>query len=74
MDKREREINALIARAGLHCKQIVKGGSGHYRATVETPSGEVDTTFACTPGDRRGDLNKLSALRRIAKGIHGRIG
>lgn len=70
MNKREKEIIHLVKGLGLSCLSIDKGGSGHYRVT--TSVGTV--TFAATPGDNRGDMNKRAMLRRMTLGREGRCG
>ena len=70
MNKREKDIIRIVQNTGLTCVSIQKGGTGHYRVDV----GLATVTFAATPGDPRGDLNKKAMLRRIAAGVEGRCG
>lgn len=68
MKNREREIRKMISSAGLECSALRLSGGGHYRAEVVDGGGrKAPVFFAGTPGDRRGDLNKLSALKHFVK-------
>ena len=67
--KRFKEVAILIAQAGL--QQVGKcsmTGANHIKAIVRNPKGlEQFFIFALTPGDRNGQRQKLSVMKRFAK-------
>lgn len=67
--RRERELRQLIADSGLELVSLRLAGTGHYRATVNTSSGEqrvIITSFSAS--DKRSMLNMRAHMRRIARG------
>ncbi len=68
--KREREIRELVRKAGLEFVSLTISGGNHIKACVRRADGQAfQTIHPLTPSDHRGERNKLSELRRIAKGI-----
>lgn len=68
---RIREIRQLVTGAALELVSVDITGSNHYKARVRTETGsEGNFIFSSSPSDCRGDKNKLSLLRRFARGEH----
>lgn len=67
MLKRERDIEDMVARAGLEMLNFAKNGA-HYQVTLRAPNGETRRfAMARTPSDVRGDLNQQAELNRWAR-------
>lgn len=68
--KRDTFIRRQIVSAGLAILGLGHTGGGHIKATVVRPSDGVKASFifANTPGEYRGDKNKLAELRRFGRG------
>lgn len=74
MHRGERLARQVIAAAGLEAVDLTVSGGSHIRATIRRPDGEtVVSFFAMSPSDHRGQLNKLSELRRFARGAFNPI-
>lgn len=68
-DRRERELRELVAKSGLELVSLGMAGTGHYRATVNTPSGERRVIIVSySPSDKRASLNLRAFMRRVARG------
>lgn len=70
--RRERQVRELCEREGLAVESIEIDGRGHLSVRLAGRPGRL--TFARTPSDGRGDLNKRAMLRRIARGLEGKMG
>lgn len=67
MIKRERELEDMVAKAGLELMNFNKNGA-HYQLTLRAPNGATRRfAMAKTPSDVRGDLNQLAVLNRWAR-------
>lgn len=68
MIKRHRELANMALCAGLTLESITPGKNGHTRVIARAQNGVEKTFyFASSPGDRRGDKNGESLLRRFAR-------
>lgn len=68
---RTRAIRKIVTDAALELLSLDLTGSNHYKARVRAPAGqESNFIFSGSPSDHRGDKNKLSLLRRFARGQH----
>jgi hypothetical protein len=73
MKTRKREIGTMVRAAGLLLVDLFTTGGNHFAGRLKAGDGtERQFIFAKTPSDRRGDLNRLSHLRRFAN-EHGRV-
>lgn len=66
--KRAQAIKQMIKSAGLVCAGMEQTAGGHIAAYLQRQDGTKvpKMFFSATPGDWRGDKNKLSVLRRHA--------
>lgn len=65
---RQREISAMIRTAGLTVIELSVTGGNHYSGLLMAPNEATRRfVFSNSPSDRRGDLNRLSHLRRFSK-------
>lgn len=69
MRNREREIRRMVESSGLQCLELSTTGGNHYAVRAQLKCGTTKKiVFSNTPGDFRGDKNRLAQLRRFAAG------
>lgn len=60
----------MVESSGLQCLELSTTGGNHYavRAQLKCGTTTKKIVFSNTPGDFRGDKNRLAQLRRFAAG------
>lgn len=67
--KRIQELTSLAEQAGLKVLEAGISNGVHIYLLVETPKGPRKIFAPFSGSDRRADMNQLSFMRRMAKGL-----